>query len=174
MDQADLILFIRFNLVDDDCAKSLINYGNIDPNEYGQLPIDAESGGGDLRKIGYPFTPVQLAMVYGKLDMLDALVDCGGELFPISDGQLVNALCFASMNGQVDLARAVMCFRAFNINVHGSDFSHNPLQLSLIFDNPGIMKILLEDSRLDLVSPVSFFNSAWIYLCLIFEGKESS
>ena len=154
VDQEDLISCIRFNLYNEKFYKGMIEFGLIKPNEFCRLPNHLEVG--EPTKLGYPFTLVQLACVYKRDDIYTVLLNHGGLPIEISEDQLKNALCFSAMYNQPDLTFALLNFRDFDINMPGSDFLHNPLQLCLINDSPAVVQILLEDERLDLVCKCSF------------------
>ena len=158
--QEDLISCIRFNLSNEKFLKGMIKFGDIKPNEFCGLPNYLEVG--EPTKSGYPFNLVQLACVYKRDDVYTELLNHGGFPVEISEDQLRNALCYSAMYNQPDFTFALINFRAFDINMPGSDFSHNPLQLCLIHDSPAVVQILLEDERLDLVCSCLFF-----YLLLI-------
>ena len=149
VDQEDLISCIRFNLFDGKLYKGIIEFGDINPNEFSGLPNDLEEG--EPTKSGYPFSLVQLSCIYKRHDVYSELLNHGGVSIGISEDQLRNALCFSAMYNQPDLTLAVINFRAFDINMPGTDFLHNPLQLCLIYNSPAVVRILLEDERLDLV-----------------------
>ena len=149
VDQEDFISCIRFNLSNRKFFKDMIEFGVIKLNEFCRLPNYLEVG--EPTKSGYPFTLVQLARVYKRDEVYSELLNHGGLPVEISEDQLRNALCYSAMYNQPDLTFALLNFRAFDINMPGSDFSHNPLQLCLIHDSPAVVQILLEDGRLDLV-----------------------
>ena len=149
VDQEDFIFCIRFNLCNERFFKGMIEFGVIKPNEFCRLPNLLEVG--EPTKSGYPFTLVQLACVYKRDEVYTELLNHGGLPIEISEDQLRNALCYSAMYNQPDLTFALLNFRAFDINVPGSDFSHNPLQLCFMHDSPAVVQILIEDGRLDLV-----------------------
>ena len=149
VEQENFISCIRFNLSNEKFLKGMIEFGEINLNEFCSLTNYLELG--EPTKSGYPFTLVQLARVYKRNDIYSELLKHGGLPVEISEDQLRNALCYSAMYNQPDLTFALLNFRTFDINMPGSDFAHNPLQLCLIHDSPAVVQILLEDERLDLV-----------------------
>ena len=95
MEIEDLILFTRFNLVNNECIKNLIKHGRVDPDVYFCLPDTAmvRAGPSSLKRVGYPFNLFQLCVVYERSEILAMLVenfptrDYG---HPISDGLIYN------------------------------------------------------------------------------------
>ena len=68
---------------------------------------------------------------------------------------MVNGLCLSACDGYYGLATSILRYGVADINAIGSDFEYTPLQAAIESDNPNIVRLLLQDSRLDLVSNIS-------------------
>ena len=154
-------------------VRRLLDFGGVDIN---LVPVWSDPNN---IPAGYPFSPFQLSVIYQQEIIQRIFIEYGGGSSYITESQLINGLCLSATDGYHGLAIAIMRYGVADINAIGSDFEYTPLQSAMETDNPHIVRLLLRDTRLDLVR--NYFHFLTLYLlcflgkiCTKWEGRYSS
>ena len=139
-------------------VRRLLDFGGVDIN---LVPIWSDPSN---IPAGYHFSPYQLSVIYQQEIIRRIFIEYGGGSSYITESQLINGLCLSATDGYHGLAIAIMRYGVVDINAIGSDFEYTPLQSAMETDNPHIVRLLLQDARLDLVRIITIFLTFYL-LC---------